>query len=178
MKTYLTYGFAMAFVGALLNFALYFAGYHSDPAKLTAAQVIGTVVGLGSAITFIILGIRARRAETPLTEEFGYGSALVSGIMVVLFASLIGTVLNYLYFHVINPGFADVVIQAQAQKMEAKGMSATSIEQMEAGVRRMMNPALQAAIGFVVSMFFGTLVSLIAAIFLKRSADEQPPLVA
>jgi len=39
MKTYLTYGFAMAIAGALLSLVLYFLGYHSDPAKFATAQI-------------------------------------------------------------------------------------------------------------------------------------------
>jgi hypothetical protein len=36
-----------------------------------------------------------------------------------------------------------------------------------------MHPAVQSAIGFVVGVFFGTLVSLVTAAFLKRPATDE-----
>src|ERR1019366_1394786 len=41
MKTCSLYGFLSALAGALLLLALYFLGFHSDPAKLSAAKWIG-----------------------------------------------------------------------------------------------------------------------------------------
>ncbi len=86
MKTYLTYGFYMALGSALVVFALYFLGYHSEPSKLGTAQVIQSVCGLAIGVTCTVLGVKARRAELPPTEDFGYGRALGAGVMITLFA--------------------------------------------------------------------------------------------
>ena len=181
MKTYLTYGFAMAIAGAVLAIVLYLLGFHSDPAKLTTAQIIQGVGGLAIGITCITLGTKARRAEIPATEEFGYGRALGAGIMVALFASLLGIVTTFLYAKVINPGFVDVIVQAQTEKFEAKGMSASQIEAAEKMVRMFSGATAQAISAFFGGMFFGTLVSLVTAAVLKRPAapesfDAPPPL--
>ncbi|MEO6569221.1 MAG: DUF4199 domain-containing protein [Opitutaceae bacterium] len=178
MKTYLTYGAAMAIAGVLLNLGLYFAGYHTDANKLGMAQVIGALAGNAIAITCIVLGMRARRAEVLATNEaFGYGRALGAGIMITLFAALCGMLTGYLYMHVINPGMTDVMIQNQVQKMEASGASADAIEKMENITRKMMNPAVMTAMGFVFAMFGGTVISLIAAAFVKRESSDAPPAI-
>lgn len=181
MKTYLTYGFAMAFGGAVLLFALFFLGFHDNPAKLDTAQWIQGIVGLAISIACTVLGIRARRAEVPADQAFGYGSALGAGVMITLFAALIGIVTTYLYSAVINPNFTDVMLQAQAAKLEEKGIPTDKIEQIQKATAVMMKPPVMAAMGFLSAMFFGTLVSLVAAAFLKRpaledSADAPPPL--
>ncbi len=181
MKTYLTYGFAMAFGGAVLLFALFFLGFHDNAAKLDTAQWIQGILGLAISITCIVLGIRARRAEVPADQAFGYGSALGAGVMTTLFAALIGIVTTYLYSAVINPNFTDVMLQAQAVKLEEKGVPTDKIEQIQKATAVMMKPAAMAAMGFLSGMFFGTLVSLVAAAFLKRpaledSAEAPPPL--
>ncbi len=175
MKTYLTYGVAMAIAGAVLNVVLYLVGLHSDPAKLTIAQIVGGVGGLGICITCLTLGIKARRAEIPATEEFGYGRALGSGVMIALFASLLGIVTTFVYAKFINPDFVDVLVQAQNQKFEAKGMSSTQIESAEKVVRMMSGPAVQAVFSFFGGMVFGTIISLVAAAFLKRPAAPEIP---
>lgn len=166
MKTYLTYGFYTSVASALLIFALYFLGLHDRADKLGTAQTIQTVGGL-------VLGTQARRAEIPAAENFGYGSALGAGVMITLFATLFGVGFNLLYTTVINPGFTEIILEAQTAKFEAAGMSADAAERATAMVRKMMHPAVQSAIGFFMGLFFGTLMSLVTAAFLKRPATDE-----
>jgi hypothetical protein len=178
MKTYLTYGSAMAGGGFVLVMVLYILGLHSDPAKLSIAQWVQTIVGLGISITCIVLGTKARRSQVPPAEEFSYGSALGAGVMISVVASLIGIATTYLYAGVINPGFVDVLLQAQANQLEASGMSADKIEQLQSITAIWMKPAALSALGFLSGVILGTLISLITAAFLKRPASEFPPVAA
>jgi hypothetical protein len=176
MKTYLTYGSAMAGGGFLLVLVLFALGFHSDPTKLGTAQIIQSCVGLAIGIVCIVLGTKAKRATVPPDEDFGYGATLGTGVMITLFAALIGIVTSFLYMRIINPGMNDIIIQAQIAKWEAANMPAARMEQAEAMMRKMMNPALQICFQFLGGMFFGTLISLITAAFLKRpAADELRP---
>jgi hypothetical protein len=54
MKTYLTYGFYMALGNALIVFALYFLGWHSEAAKLDLAQKIQMFGSIGISIACLI----------------------------------------------------------------------------------------------------------------------------
>jgi hypothetical protein len=173
MKTYLSYGLYMSLGNALLVFALYFLGFHSEAAKLSTAQNIQMVAGLALGITFIVLGTKERRAAVPASEGFGYGSALGAGVMIGLFAALFGTVFTYLYAAVINPNFIEVMLQAQTDKLELQGLSGDKIEQINAMTRGMMKPPIQAAFGFVFGLLFSTLISLVSAAFLKRAATDE-----
>jgi len=173
MKTYLTYGAAMAIAGAVLNVVLYLLGFHSDPAKLTTAQIIGACGGLAIGITCLTLGIKARREEIPATEEFGYGRALGAGVMITLFGALFNIVTAFTYAKFINPDFVDVIVQAQSQAMEAKGVPAVQIEGAEKMIRLFAGPVAQAISGFFGGLIFGTLISLVAAAFLKRPAGPE-----
>jgi hypothetical protein len=175
MKTYLTYGFAMAVGGMLLTLVLFFLGFHSSADKLSAANWLGFIGGCGIGIACIVLGTKVRRAEVPATEEFGYGRALGTGVMITLFAALFGIVTTYLYFQLINPGFLDLTVQARLDEMEAKGVSGAALEQAEKMVRMMMKPAIMAAFGFVGGMINGPIISLITAAFLKRTVSDEPP---
>ena len=93
--------------------------------------------------------------------------------MIALFATLFGAGFNLLYSTMINPGLTEVILEAQTEKFEAAGMSADAAEKATAMVRKMMHPAVQSAIGFVMGLFFGTLVSLVTAAFLKRPATDE-----
>src|SRR5690606_32135642 len=103
MKTTFIYGLGMAIAGAVPNFALYFLGFHDSPEKLQSAQTVGMVGGLLITIVGLVMVIRARRAETPADEAFGYGRALGAGTLTSLWGSLFGNIFNVLYLTVINP---------------------------------------------------------------------------
>lgn len=178
MKTYLKFGGAMAGGAFVVVLLLYMIGMHSDPSQLTMAQVIQTCAGLALGIACIVLGTKERRTATPAEEDFGYGKALGAGVMITLFAALLGIVTNVLYMQLINPGFTDIIVQAQIAKWEAAGMSGARIEQAEGMMRKMMSPPIQATFGFLAGMLFGTIISLITSAFLKRAASDLPPAVA
>jgi Protein of unknown function (DUF4199) len=175
MKTYLKYGGAMAGGGFVIVLVLYLIGLHSDAAKLNTAQWIQMVLGTGLGVACIVLATRERRAAVPPAEGFGYGSALGTGVMVTLFAAVIGIATNVLYVQLINPAMPDLIVQAQVLKWEAAGMGSAQIEQAEGIMRKMMHPVVQTLFGFIGGMVFGTVISLITAAFLKREATEEPP---
>ena len=169
MKTYLTYALVLAIAGSLLTFGLFFLGYHSDPEKVATAQWIGIIAMVILTFVIVYLGTKARAATIPPEERFGYGRALGAGVMIVLFASLFGVLTNYAYFQFINPGFVDVLVQAKSSKLEATGVSATQLDQMEQGIRMMMKPPIIAVFGFFQGMLSGTLIALITSAFARRS---------
>jgi len=173
MKTCALYGFYATLAAAVLTLGIYFMGYHSDAAKLPTAQWIGGIGGLAIGISVTILGIKARRAEVPATEGFGYGRALWTGFLIHLVAGILGIGLNLVYLLYVNPGFCDIVEQAQIDKFEAKGLSGARLDQAEAIAHMMCKPPVQVAFGFLFAVIFGTVISLIAAAFLKRPGPAE-----
>jgi len=172
MKTYALYGFAQALANALLVLLLFALGFHSSVEKLSSAQWVGSLGSLAVATTATVLGVRARRSELPPEAPYGYGSALGGGVLIALVAGILGIGVTYVYFTYVNPGMNDLVIQAQVAKMEARGLSGDRLEQVERSLRMVTHPAVQAFFSCLATLFFGTLVSLIAAAFLKR---PEPP---
>ena len=175
MKTYLTYGFALALGGLLVALLLFFLGFHSEAEKLQAGQAIGTVGNVVIYATCLVLGIKARRAEVPVTEDFGYGRALGTGVMITLFGALFTVVTHWLYISFINPGFTEFMIEIEVAKFEASGMDASQAETAEAWLRTIMQPAFQVLFAFFGTLVFGTVISLIVSAFLKRPAAATPP---
>ena len=174
MKSYLPYSSFIAIGNAVITLVLYLAGFHTDPSKLQTANYIAGAAGLALGIGFLVVGIRAKRALVPTTEDFSYGMALVSGVLISLFAVLFGAAFQFIYQSFVNPGFADVVIQAQAIQLEAKGIPSDQIEKIAQITRMMTKPAVQAVMGIFGGMIFSVIICLIAAAFLKRKAVETP----
>ncbi|WP_221032333.1 DUF4199 domain-containing protein [Actomonas aquatica] len=173
MKTTFLYGLGMAIAGAVLNLGLFFGGYHDSVDKLTTSQIIGGVGGGIITIVGLILAIRARRAETPADEAFGYGRALGAGTLTSLWGALFGNVFNVLYMTVINPNMQEIVVESQMAAMEAQGAGADQMEAAEGMIRMMTNPALQFVFGLIGAFLFSFVISLIIAAFIRREATED-----
>jgi hypothetical protein len=179
MKTCALYGFISALAGAFLTLIQYFAGLHSDISKLGMANAIGGIGGLAIAITFTALVVKARRAEVPPGEGFGYGSALWAGTLMNIFAGILTAVFAYAYHAFINPGFADILFQDNANKLEARGLSGSQLDRIESINRTVFSPVPLALITLVYVVIAGFIISLIVAAILKRPAMEPsvpPPL--
>jgi len=175
MKSYLTYGAFIAIGNAVVTLVLFLTGFHSEAEKLQTAGYVSGLAGLAIGITLLIIGVRAKRAETPITEEFSYGKALGAAVMISLFATLFSTTFQFIYTSFINSNFAEVTVQAQIAGMQAKGIPSDTIEKAEGMMRMMTKPAVMAGFGFAGGMFFNVIISLIAATFLKRRSVEVPP---
>jgi multisubunit Na+/H+ antiporter MnhB subunit len=177
MKTPLTYGVFSALVLCAISLLLYFLGFHSDPSKIGVGNGIGTAAGYLVPIPFIVLAMRARRAEIPATEGFSYGRALGVGVLVALVSAVVGAVYYGIYISVINPELIDTMLAYQTTKWEAANMNSQQIEGAEKVMRMVMKPFVMVPIAILWNTFYGTIVSLIAAAFIKRAAvPPQPPI--
>jgi hypothetical protein len=170
MKTCSLYGFMSAIAGAILVLALYFLGFHTDPAKFTAAKWIGGLGGLAISVTLLTLGVKARRAEVPADKPFGYGQAFGAAFLICLVNSVIYSIFFYIYIAFINTGFSDLVVQDTMDKMQAKGVSGAQLDNMEKGVRFMSGAGIQSISALIGGIIFGAILALIIAAFLKRPA--------
>lgn len=175
MKTYLLYGAASAIAGFLLTLVFYLLGFHDTAAKAQSVNWLANLLLIAINVVVLVMGIKARRAQVPPHEDFGYGRALGAGVLITLFAALFGIVSSVLYFGVINPDFSRVMADGQIAQMEGKGMPAAQLEAAEKGIRFMMRTPVFAAFGFIASLFFGTVLSLIIAAFTKRAATTPVP---
>lgn len=177
MKIPLLHGLYMAFGGAVLTLALFFAGMHDSIERMPTAQWIGTVGGLAIGVTCLALAIREMRATAPTDTPWNYGSALGAGILTGLAATVVGSLFGYLYFGVVNPNLTEIILQMQLEKMEATGLSTAKLAEAEPMIRKMMSPVmltvLQAFSGFLSSV----VLALIVAIFFRHPLDatSKPP---
>ncbi len=174
MKISVTYGFIMTLCSAFVSLALFFSGYHAEPDKLKIAQYIGMVAGIIISVACILIGMREKRANTPVEKPWGYGSALGTGVMIGLFGALFGAVYNYAYFAYIDPNFHEVIMQAQITALEARNLSSAQIERAEPMIRKMLSPVIMTVSGAIMTFIWNLVIALILAAFVKIRAASDP----
>jgi len=107
--------------------------------------------------------------------SISYGQALGAGVVIFLYATIITSIFSYILNTFIDPGLMQKGLAVQEQAMLDRG--GLTQEQIDAGLKiaaKMMKPVISIPIGLVVNMFFGLILSLIAAAFVRK---EGNPLV-
>jgi hypothetical protein len=113
------------------------------------------------------LGLKAVREEAK-DKSLSYGKGVGTGVLISLYAGLIGAIYAFVHFTFINPNFADYAIDMARQQWVAAGMGDSQMEAAEKFTRFLYKPAVMAIMSAIFSPFFGLIISLILSIFLKR----------
>lgn len=177
MKTYALYGFISALAGAFLVIILYLLGFYSDPDKVSLAGWISGPLGIAIGVTCLVLGVKARRAEIPSSEDFGYGRAWKSGMAISTISAFLSSIFTYFFYGFIDPGLNALLMQISASKMEARGMSSDQIEKIQALNAKVMVPPVEGLFALILGLFAGCIIALIVAAFLKRPDPDAPPVL-
>ena len=101
-----------------------------------------------------------------------FGKAFLSGFLIVLIASVISSIYSYIFLTFIDHAYLERIIQQSMDKAEAdmvkKGLSGDQIEPALAIARKFMSPIAMSAMAILSSAFFGAILSLITAAFVKK----------
>jgi hypothetical protein len=105
-----------------------------------------------------------------------YGEAFKSGFFIVLISAIIGVLYNYVFFNFIDPEFiANQMLQAEERMLEAKpDISDEDLAKAMEISAKFTSSTMLAIMGLVMSLLFGTILSAIVAIFVKK---EDPSIV-
>lgn len=168
MSTTLLYALIMAIAQIVVNLISFFLGYQTD--RISSGTWFG-FMPLVVSIVVLTLGIRAVREEQE-GKYLTYGKGVGTGVLIALYSSLIGAVYSYIHLTFVNPNFADYMIEASRIKWAAAGMSESKMDGAEKFMRPLFKPLVQSLISMGLGIFFGTILSLIIAAFLKRTPPE------
>src|SRR3954465_4846179 len=101
MSTKFTYALILTVCGPVFTLLLFFTGFQTE--KLAIGRNLEWFRLLIS-FTVLYLGVKAVRDETP-GKGFSYGQALGAGTLIGLYATLMGSVYNYIHLKFVNPSF-------------------------------------------------------------------------
>ena len=169
MKLYVTYGFFMALAGAVLTLALFALGYHTDN---IAAGEKWAYLGIVIAVAGTALGMREWRNEVG-KGIMSYGRGLGTGILICVWSALFTAIFNAIYFTVINPGYSEAMVQYKLTEMQQKNMPPQAMEQAEHIMRLFMKSPVLVIMGFIMTVIFGVVISLILAAIFKSEGNQS-----
>lgn len=121
-------------------------------------------------IVLVVMGHKEFKSEGD--GYMSYGQGLGIGTLTGVFSALISNIFFFIYVSFISSGFIEVIKEKQIMDMQDRGMSDAEIEQAMGFSEFFMTPVAMSIMGFVFTVFFCFLVSLIVSIFTKNQAPE------
>jgi hypothetical protein len=161
----LTNGLILGLIGIVYSLVIYFLDLSFNKAQGWIFMLVQIVV-----LFFLIKSYRDNHMHGMIT----YGQALGAGVIICLYYAVIMAVFSYILYTVIDTGLIDKQLAFAEEGMIKKGIPQ---EQIDAGMKvtaKIMKPAFMVPVGIISNMFFGTIISLIVAAFVRK---EGNPLV-
>jgi hypothetical protein len=162
-KANLTNGLILALAGIVYSLVMYFL-------DLSLNKTQGYVFILVQIILLYFL-LKSFR-DNYMHGQITYGQSVGAGVIISLYYVLLMAVFTYILYSVIDPGLiAKQIVQAE-EAMRAKGN--LSEAQVEAGMKfteKFMKPGIMSISSVIMGMIWGTIISLIVSIFIKKEGN-------
>lgn len=161
-KANLTNGLILGLVGIVYSLIMYFM-------DLTFNQVQGFVyiviqIGL---IYFLLKSYRDNYMHGQIT----YGQSVGAGVVMFLYSAVLGAIFMYILYTVIDSGLTEKQLAFFEEKMLTKGIPQEAVDAGMALQRKIVKPEILAPFSIIGSLFWGTILSLIISIFIKKEGN-------
>jgi len=137
---------------------------------LSREQWLGAV---GMVIMIALMFVFGRRySQAGGRSELSYGRAYKFLAVIVLVSAVLSGIFNYIYFEFISPEIIDFSIQQSYEQMIERGMTESQAEAQMKFVLPWMSSISFAAVGVLMTVFWGLLASLLIAVMMKKEPSS------
>lgn len=164
-KANLTNGLILGFIGIAYSLLLYFL-------ELTTNKTLGFLFILVQIVVLFFL-VKSYR-DNYLHGMITYGQALGAGVIICLYYAIVSAIFSYILFAIIDPGLVEKMIAMSEEASLKRGLTQEQVDLGMKITRKVMTPAFMSITGILANMFFGLIISLIVAAFVRK---EGNPLV-
>jgi hypothetical protein len=100
-----------------------------------------------------------------------FGQALGAGMIIFLYYAIISAVFTYILYAIIDPNLMDKQLAFTEELMQKKGVPQEALDLSMSMQRKIMKPAIMAPISIFGNMFYGLILSLIIAAFVRKEGN-------
>jgi uncharacterized membrane protein YvlD (DUF360 family) len=161
-KTNLINGLILGLVGVVYSLVVYFLNLSFNKAQTYVFLLVQIAV-----LFFLVKSYRDNYKNGMMT----YGEALGASIIICLYYAIIMAIFTYLLYTVIDKGLLDKQLAFAEEMMQKKGLPQATIDAGMAMQKKIMTPAFMAPISIFGNMFWGLIISLIVAAFVRKEGN-------
>jgi len=161
-KANLNNGIILGFAGIIFTLVLYFLDQSLN-------KNLG-YIWLALSIVVLFFMIKSYR-ENYLKGFITYGQSLGAGVVIMLYYSIISAVFGFILYTYIDPGLIEKMLAMSEEAMLDKSIPESAIEQGMKIQEKIMVPWILSLFSIFNGVLFGTIISLILSIFIKREGN-------
>jgi hypothetical protein len=161
-KANLTNGLILGLIGIVYTMVFYFLDL-----TLNKVQAYVFLVLLIVILFFLVKSYRNSFRHGYIT----FGQAFGAGIIIFLYYSIISAVFAYILYAIIDPNLIDKQLAFTEEVMQQKGVPQEALDMSMSIQRKIMKPAIMAPMSLFGNMFYGLIMSLIVAAFVRKEGN-------
>jgi hypothetical protein len=164
-KANLTNGLILGLIGVVYSLIFYFLDLSLNKTQGYAFMLVQIAV-----LFYLLKSYR----DNVMHGQITYGESVGAGVIICLYYAIITGAFAYLLFAVIDPGLISKQLAMTEEAMSKKGMPQEAMDTAMAWTAKFMKPGIMTITGIIFNMIWGTILSLIVSVFIKK---EGNPLV-
>jgi hypothetical protein len=161
-KTNLNNGLILGLAGIVYSLIIYFLDLY-----LNKSQGYVFIVVQIALLYFLLRSYRDNFMHGQIT----YGQSVGAGVIICLYYAIIMAIFSYILYAIIDPGLVAKQLAAAEEGMMKKGLPQATIDTGMALSAKLMKPAIMSISSLFVSLIWGTILSLIVSIFIKKEGN-------
>ena len=162
-KANLTNGLILALIGIVYSLVMYFLDL-----TLNKAQGYVFMIVLLVMLFYLLKSYRDNVMHGMIT----YGQSVGAGVVINVYYSIIMALFTYILYKYIDPGLiAKSLAQAEDAMRARPGMTEEAVEAGMKFTSKLLKPGFMLIMGLVASIFWGTILTLIVSIFIKKEGN-------
>jgi hypothetical protein len=162
-KANLNSGIIMGSIGIVYTLLMYFL-------DLTFNKNMGYIF-IAISIVLMYFFLKSYR-DNYMHGNITYGQAVGAGVIIYLYYAILSAIFAYILYTVIDPGLMKKMFAMVEEQMTKSGkIPAEQIDTVMAFQKKFLIPEVQAPLTVLINMIFGTIISLIVSIFIKREGN-------
>lgn len=171
MKTFVKYGLWTGIVSGFWGLVSFTVVGWLNTAALHGAIPAAQIRSYSGLLSIIILAVGIylgiKQVRTRNGNSLTYGQAVKTGALIAVVTAVLVAVFTLLYCTVINPGYAEFMVQDCQRTMTAAGKTTAEIAQAVDSTRKNFSTGAQVGQALIGQAVVGTILSLIFGLFLR-----------
>jgi Protein of unknown function (DUF4199) len=161
-KTNLTNGLILGLIGIVYSLIVYFLDLYFNKAQGYIFLLIQVAL-----LFFLMKSYRDNFMHGQIT----YGQSVGAGVIICLYYAVIMAIFSYILYALIDPGLVVKQLAIAEESMVKKGLPQAAIDTGMAFSAKIMKPAIISISSIFLNMIWGTILSLIVSIFIKKEGN-------
>lgn len=162
-KANLTNGLILGLAGIVYSLVIYFL-------DLTFNKSLGYIFLLFT-VFLLYYFIRSYRNNF-LNGYITYGQSVGAGVIIFLYYSIISGIFMYILYTVIDTGLTNKMLAMVEETMVKSGkVPEGSLDTVMAFQKKILRPEILVPMTIISNMFFGTIISLLVSIFVRKEGN-------